>query len=660
MPSFGRSPGGSPAASASFGRRSGTNSLSPLRGGSSPSVRTKVVWQHDPLPRLPESLLELVASYLPQRDVLRCRLASTYHHAALPKTLRRLQLLFHHAGRVDWPAFASLEVLHIGLGGQGLVGTDEVHSLFPPPSSASGGSRSLFPHLKELTLQGLSLGDACMAPLWAGIIRLEQLHCLNLDGNGLTDASMDALADAMRVAGQGTGKGMSPFPHLTKLQLSSNQLGDAGVARLLRALADAKVGLQVLDLSDNQLGGQGTEDAAAAAAATDEEQEETASLVHVARALRETQAGSRLEELWMSYNHLTDASLRTFADRVLAQGRVPRLARLELESNGIGDAGIEALAGALLRLHHHRTSESSRLTTINLCKNEFGDEGARALAAVLAQGSCPVLARLDLSGNSIAGNGAVALALALVSGGTALRVLSLAWNNLADAGVVAFAAEVSKRRRQYVGGAEVEERKEEAAATKCEEVKDSDEEEEEDFEKDEEDDDDECSLAAPKEGEEGHSWLERLELSNNSIGDLGIQALATALQRAPPLARLQTIDLTGNDFHESGVKALAAIAAGGRYQRRRSGAAAASIFPDVRVYDGLLLNDLLGWTPTVRASTKRRNGRGGGGRGAGLAGLSGLSLQLRPEQDEGDKPRKGLFGAALDAVVYMLIKTFAM
>ena len=202
--------------------------------------------------------------------------------------------------------------------------------------------------------------------------------------------------------------------------------------------------------------------------------------------------------------------------------------------------------------------------------------------------------------------------------------------------------------------------------------------------------------------------MERLELSNNSIGDKGVQALAAALQTAPPLARLESIDLTGNDFHELGIGALA-IAAGGRFQHQqqcqqqqwrwlegsrkggrkewREGGKEQQqqqMFPDVRVYDGLLLGDLLGWQssawPVKRGEEGREGGVEGGAKNGGKAGGGGgeggggdarqllfrrrqsqrmaRREQQAQEEQQQQEGGKGMWGMAWDVVLYVLARAF--
>jgi hypothetical protein len=120
--------------------------------------------------------------------------------------------------------------------------------------------------------------------------------------------------------------------------------------------------------------------------------------------------------------------------------------------------------------------------------------------------------------------------------------------------------------------------------------------------------------------------LERLELSNNSIGDAGMHALAAALRRSPVLARLHAIDLTGNDFHALGLMALEKVMKGGRAgeegcggqenEEVREGGVEGGFLPEVKVYDGLLLEELVD-SPLAGPGGEegRRGGRERGGRG---------------------------------------------
>lgn len=208
-------------------------------------------------------------------------------------------------------------------------------------------------------------------------------------------------------------------------------------------------------------------------------------------------AASSLQRISLSCNDLSDqGACRLAAALQSASAQAGRLTRLDLESNLIGNVGVGALAKALA------SGALSRLVSLDLRNNNIGDQGARDISAALRTGQCPALSTLDLAGNAIGPEGAVALASAVVCGRCPIRSLSLAWNNLADSGARGFAETIQS-------------------------------------------------------GGQGSSSLEVLNMGNNSIGDDGVRALARALESAVPFARLVSVDLTGNDYTDSGIEALA-------------------------------------------------------------------------------------------------------
>ena len=75
---------------------------------------------------------------------------------------------------------------------------------------------------------------------------------------------------------------------------------------------------------------------------------------------------------------------------VLASGAAPRLERLALIGNEIGDEGCRALAVAL-----GKEGAVPRLEGLYLWENQIGDEGCKALAAALKEGAAPSLKARD-------------------------------------------------------------------------------------------------------------------------------------------------------------------------------------------------------------------------------------------------------------------------
>jgi len=107
----------------------------------------------------------------------------------------------------------------------------------------------------------------------------------------------------------------------------------------------------------------------------------------------------------------------------------PRLKRLVLDYNDIGDEGAVALANALQHI--------SSIAALDLKGNSIGDMGAKALSSELWH--VAQLTRLDLQSNSIGPSGTRALAAALRKH-PLMTFLSLAGNPIGDAGAKALAS----------------------------------------------------------------------------------------------------------------------------------------------------------------------------------------------------------------------------
>ncbi|EOD29108.1 hypothetical protein EMIHUDRAFT_365906 [Emiliania huxleyi CCMP1516] len=140
-------------------------------------------------------------------------------------------------------------------------------------------------------------------------------------------------------------------------------------------------------------------------------------------------------ELWYDSLGWGDAEAVQLAE-VLASGAAPRLEKLNLCKNEIGDEGCQALAAAL-----GKEGAAPRLKTLKLESNEIGDEGCEALAAALGkEGAALRLEELWLDGNKIGDEGCEALAAALGKEGAAprLETLNLRWNKINSCWVCVF------------------------------------------------------------------------------------------------------------------------------------------------------------------------------------------------------------------------------
>ncbi|EOD27522.1 hypothetical protein EMIHUDRAFT_235752 [Emiliania huxleyi CCMP1516] len=216
---------------------------------------------------------------------------------------------------------------------------------------------------------------------------------------------------------------------------------------------------------------------------------------------------------------------------VLARGAAPRLEKLYLRSNEIGDEGCKALAAAL-----GKEGAAPRLEYLYLDGNKIGDEGCKALAAALGkEGAAPRLEYLYLNGNQMGDEGCKALAAALGKEGAAPRLeyLYLDGNKIGDEGCKALAATLGKEgavpRLETLG-------------LTCNKIGDEG-----------------CKALAAALGKEGAgARLEELWLSRNQIGDEGCKALADALGKERAAPRLKKLGLTCNKIGDEGNKALAA------------------------------------------------------------------------------------------------------
>ena len=204
---------------------------------------------------------------------------------------------------------------------------------------------------------------------------------------------------------------------------------------------------------------------------------------------------------------LTDAHMGTFAGLV-AGGSAPNIKHLYLPQNGIGDAGVIALASAW------QQSAPVALEKVVLTANRIGDAGFSAIAKALASGACARLARLELASNFIGSDGVRAFALGLCGGpGSAsdsaastqparqsLTALNLGDNRVGDAGIEALAFAVAN-----------------------------------------------SSVLAQ---------LRALTLERNPIGDVGVKALAD-VAAGGALRSLQSLSLSHTHIGDKGAQALA-------------------------------------------------------------------------------------------------------
>ena len=178
---------------------------------------------------------------------------------------------------------------------------------------------------------------------------------------------------------------------------------------------------------------------------------------------------------------------------ILRTNGLPKLERIDLSSNGFGDAGMLALCEGLGR------GAAPSLHGLGLCYIHFGPAGAEALAAALRRGVMPKLKVLGLGLNPIGNQGVAALAAPLRTM-PALETLFLHRCEIGDEGVASLVANLGK----------------------------------DDFKK-----------------------LERLYLEGNAITDVGMKRLAAVIEVGGlPTLKWKDHDLDGNPVTEVAIKAV--------------------------------------------------------------------------------------------------------
>jgi len=330
----------------------------------------------------------------------------------------------------EWPALRALDIHHAHLSGEAM------HSLarqelslqalaltsgpFGPDDRSAFAWGPAFAGLKRLTLRQCDLAGrdrgALRRPAWASsLVSLEVACCRVIDIQGLVVSPVleTLLLRALTVPQRGLLAGLPSPGRLRRLCLSDVAFDDEAVKHLaavpltglrlldlsrnmrltaacLPALGGSTwfSGLEVLSLQDVMLGPAGGAALAALPAAPLRVLDlEGCGLGPAgAEALAGWGALAGVEVLELEGNRIGPAGMRALAARHL-----PRLRRLDLSDNALGDEGVEALLASPL---------ADELEWLSLRKNQMGERAALALART------PRLARLrqlmlDLGGGKV-------------------------------------------------------------------------------------------------------------------------------------------------------------------------------------------------------------------------------------------------------------------
>nr|XP_049616941.1 NACHT, LRR and PYD domains-containing protein 3 isoform X29 [Syngnathus scovelli] len=450
--------------------------------------------------------------------------------------------------------------------------------------------------LRELDLSHNDLGDDGLEALAAGLAKPQcTLQVLKLLRCDLSKKSCEALASVL-----------SSSRTLRELDLSNNDLGDDGLEALAAGLAKSQCTLQVLKLMSCDLSKKSCEALASVLSSSRTLRELDLShndlgddgLEALAAGLAKPQC--TLQVLTLESCNLSEKSGEALAS-VLSSSRTLR--KLDLSDNYLGDDGLEALAAGLanpqctLQVLNLMTgdlrkkscealasvlSSSRTLRELDLSDNDLGDDGLEALAAGLAKPQC-TLQVLKLNSCKLSKKSCEALASVLSSSRT-LRELDLSWNDLGDDGLEALAAGLAKPQCTLqvlrLWDCNLSEKSGEALASVLSSSRTL---RELDPSRNDLGDDglealaaglakpqctlqvlrlDECKLSkkscdALASVLSSSCSLRKLDLSNNDLGDDGLEALAAGL--AKPQCTLQVLRLNSCNLSEKSCDALASV-----------------------------------------------------------------------------------------------------
>jgi len=255
-------------------------------------------------------------------------------------------------------------------------------------------------HLQTLDLSGNKRGGVDLATALASVLpSLRSLQCLFLNNTSIgprgTKTLLSTIAKHQREM------------NLRELHLAGCRVGFFG-AKAVQAIG-LPPSLEVLNLGNNAITNDGVWQLSSVVASLE-----------------------KLRVLNLSSNQLGDDSASE-----LARTCLPALSRslitLDLSGNkDIGDNGAEVLAESL-----RRSSDTVALCKLILTYNSIGNVGASALGALLGECSVVGLVELDLNGNKVGDEGAVALAKGIETN-TLLTHLNLKANNIGDEGAAEF------------------------------------------------------------------------------------------------------------------------------------------------------------------------------------------------------------------------------
>uniref|UniRef100_A0A9J8C3E6 NACHT, LRR and PYD domains-containing protein 12-like n=1 Tax=Cyprinus carpio carpio TaxID=630221 RepID=A0A9J8C3E6_CYPCA len=270
---------------------------------------------------------------------------------------------------------------------------------------------------RKAVLTGCNLTDQHCEIVASVLQSSNSLRELDLSHNHLQDSGVELLCAGLK----------SPNCQLSILRLSGCLVKEEGCAALVSALSSNHSHLRELDLSYNQPGDSGVNEAdilkqldklnLAGCNLTDQHCEFVASFLQ--------SSNSPLRELDLSNNHLQDSGMKLLCAGLESPNC--QLNILSLAGCNLTDQHCEDVASVL-------QSPNSPPRELDLSNNDLQDSGVKLLCAGLESPNCQ-LNILRLSGCMVTAEGCAALASALSSNPSHLSELDLSYNHPGDSGL---------------------------------------------------------------------------------------------------------------------------------------------------------------------------------------------------------------------------------
>mmetsp|Transcript_20893 Transcript_20893/g.48055 ORF Transcript_20893/g.48055 Transcript_20893/m.48055 type:complete len:1295 (-) Transcript_20893:84-3968(-) len=250
--------------------------------------------------------------------------------------------------------------------------------------------------------------------------------CASLDDPSAANGEPQSLPPPSSLKRPRSGSTSSYSRGLQLLHLGSTSITPRALTDLLRGLGPT-CPLQELKLHSNRIGADGVEDLVKFLDAK----------VENPNTRRKDPILPKLNRLDMSYNELGDEGI-TRLTRAISKRTKMSMNEVSLSGNDMGSKGIESIMNKLLQ---------HRLLTLNLDNNSIGDLGCQLVAASLP--SIPSLSRLNLAFNEIGCRGMATLMRSLV-GCESITSLGLSGNVVKISGAIAMGFTLAQHPRLSV------------------------------------------------------------------------------------------------------------------------------------------------------------------------------------------------------------------